>query len=264
MTPDPSTVQMVNDGLKHAESFPITIGFFVLIVMFAAFFYWLLFRFYPVYIEEQEKNRVAREVEGEKTRSHLAQILAARDEKAAQAVDAERTAGQQRHTEIVKEIGDSVEKLHAKTDTTHRHLSLVLAKLGVTAVLLFCLSLSYSIGRLTAQLGGSDGPGHTSSAAKPTIVAESCSPACPDGEYCCGKSARGADHRGCCEEKSGTAGSQMSCVEPTPTTDSPKQAPLLPPQQPQPQPHKPVSFDAQRLASTHLADAACSRRMGCL
>lgn len=259
MTPDPSTVQIVNDGLKHAESFPITIGFFVLIVMFAAFFYWLLFRFYPVYIGEQEKNRVAREVEGEKTRLHLANILAARDEKAAQAVDAERTAGQQRHTEIVKEIGDSVEKLHAKTDTTHRHLSLVLAKLGVAAVLLFCLSLSYSIGRLTAQLGGRRGANSTT---KPTIVAESCSPACPDGEYCCGKSARGADHRGCCEEKSGTAGSQMSCVEPTPTTDSAKQVPLLPPQQPQP--NKPVSFDAQRLASTHLADATCSRRMGCL
>ena len=256
MTPDPSTVQMVNDGLKHAESFPITIGFFVLIVMFAAFFYWLLFRFYPVYIEEQEKNRVAREVEGEKTRSHLAQILAARDEKASQAVDAERTAGQQRHTEIVKEIGDSVEKLHVKTDTTHRHLSLVLAKLGVTAVLLFCLSLSYSIGRLTAQL---DGSGGSHGATKPAIVAESCSPACSRGEYCCGKSARGADHRGCCEEKSDTAGSQMSCVE-----HSTKQAPLLPLQQPTPQPHKPVSFNAQRLASTHLADAACSRRMGCL
>ena len=96
MTPDPSTVQLVNDGLKHAESFPITIGFFILIGMFVGFFYWLLFRFYPFYRDEQEKNRLAREIEGEKTRNHLAGILAARDEKAAAAIADERSAGQQR------------------------------------------------------------------------------------------------------------------------------------------------------------------------
>ena len=267
MTPDPSTVQLVNDGLKHAESFPITIGFFILIGMFAGFFYWLLFRFYPVYRDEQEKNRLAREIEGEKTRNHLAGILAARDEKAAAAIADERSAGQQRHTEIVKEIGESVEKLHEKTDTTHRHLTLVLAKLGVTTVLIMCLSLSFSLGRLSTQVQRRE-PQLVRQLAQPeppTMLAESCSPPCPNGEYCCGKSARGADHQGCCEEKSGTAGSQMTCVEPPPTTDDgehgskPQPLPLPKP------PHKqPVSFDAERLASAHFADAACARRMGCL
>ncbi len=258
MTPDASTIQLVNDGLKHAESFPITIGFFILIGMFVGFFYWLLFRFYPFYRDEQEKNRLAREIEGEKTRNHLAGILAVRDEKAAAAIADERSAGQQRHTEIVKEIGESVEKLHEKTDTTHRHLTMVLAKLGVTTVLVVCLSLSYMLGRLSvsqlAALKRTTPP--------PPTLAATCNPPCPSGEYCCGKSARGADHQGCCEEKSGTAGSQMTCAEPAPKTDGerPKPTPPLPPS-----PHKPVSYGVgHRLARAHFADAACSRRMGCL
>ena len=264
MTPDPSTVQLVNDGLKHAESFPITIGFFILIGMFAGFFYWLLFRFYPVYRDEQEKNRLAREIEGEKTRNHLAQILAARDEKAAAAIADERSAGQQRHTEIVKEIGESVEKLHEKTDTTHRHLTMVLAKLGVTTVLVVCLSLSFMLGRLTvSQLA----VWKRSNSAPPTVLlAESCSPPCPNGEYCCGKSARGADHQGCCEEKSGTAGSQMTCVEPTPKTDGEQSKRSMPTPPLSPSPQKPVSYGVghERLARAHFADATCSRRIGCL
>ena len=264
MTPDPTTIQLANDGLKHAESYPITIGFFILIGMFACFFYWLLFRFYPTYRDEQEKNRLAREVEGEKTRTHLAQILAARDEKAAAAVDAERSAGQQRHTEIVKEIGESVEKLHEKTDTTHRHLTLVLAKLGVTTVLVVCLGFSFMLGRLSVpQLAVRKRPNPTP---PPVLLAETCSPPCPSGEYCCGKSARGADHQGCCEEKSGTAGSQMTCVEPAPKADGEQSKRSMPTPPLPPSPQKPVSYGVghERLARAHFADAACSRRMGCL
>lgn len=264
MTPDPTTIQLANDGLKHAESYPITIGFFILIGMFACFFYWLLFRFYPTYRDEQEKNRLAREVEGEKTRTHLAQILAARDEKAAAAVDAERSAGQQRHTEIVKEIGESVEKLHEKTDTTHRHLTLVLAKLGVTTVLVVCLSFSFMLGRLSVpQLAVWKRPNPVP---PPVLLAETCNPPCPNGEYCCGKSARGADHQGCCEEKSGTAGSQMTCAEPEPKTDGEQSKRSMPTPPLSPSPQKPVSYGVghARLARAHFADAGCSRRMGCL
>lgn len=183
--PDASTVSAAETFVRHAEAWPITVGFFCFLALLGGLAYWLLFRFWPDWKAEQEKTRLQREAEGEKTRTHIAGLMSARGLEAKEEVAAERAAGKERHSEIVRDISGRVEKLHEDVRTISRKTGEIATKLGLPlAFLLACGALAYWLITPQSLVAGKE---------------------CPKGRYYCGKSAEGADKDGCCEKKKSTA-----------------------------------------------------------
>lgn len=182
--PDASTVSAAETFVRHAEAWPITVGFFCFLALLGGLCYWLLFRFWPDWKAEQEKTRLQRETEGEKTRTHIAGLMAARGAEAKEEVAAERSAGKERHKEIVDSVSGKIDRLNDKLDTVARKTGEIAVKLGVpTLILLACVALG----------------------SRAVTLADRKREACPKGRYYCGKTASGADKEGCCERTKGTA-----------------------------------------------------------
>lgn len=168
-------VQAGTEFARHAEGWPITIGFFLIFGLFALAFAWLLFRGWPQWLAEQATSRAHREIENEKTRLHLDTALANGRKEAVEAVAAERTAAKERHAEIVGRVSDKVDKLHEKVDGLHQRTGAIAAKLGITSLAALIVGAALlGLLRVAAPL--------------PALVAETCNPPCPAGQKCSGSS----------------------------------------------------------------------------
>lgn len=168
-------VQAGSEFARHAEGWPITIGFFLMFGLFAVFFLLLLVKGWPQWLTEQATNRAHREAENEKTRSHIDSMLTGSRKEAADLVAAERAAAKERHAEIVGRVSDKVDKLHENVDKLHQRTGAIAAKLGITGfVALIVGAALLGLLRVAAPL--------------PALVAETCNPPCPAGQKCSGSS----------------------------------------------------------------------------
>lgn len=127
---NPATIETT---LIHAEKYPITVGFFVLVGLFAAGLYWLLFRFWPQWREEQDKHHA----EAEKTRLHMSELLKQRGNEAAEDIARERELARVQHEATVREISGAVERLDARVSGVHDIVKSIASKIGAAIVLLF-------------------------------------------------------------------------------------------------------------------------------
>lgn len=236
-TPDPQTIQAANDFAKHAESYPITIGFFSLIAMIGCLGFWLLFRFWPTWREEQEKNRTSRENEQEKNRAHIAGLVASVRQEAKDALEAERSAAATRHKELTDGISGNVAKLSEKVDENSRRLGLIAAKLGIGILLILCVA------------GGAAGIIVTHAKHR-AYLAAACDPPCNEGYVCC---TQVNGPRKCCKESS-TAHEYRENTLPALTTqpDAASSVPPLPAPTPAPAPSKPT-YQPRQSATTYYS-----------
>ena len=168
----PSTAETV---LTHAEKWPMS---FVAVLLIAALAYWLLFKFWPAWLLEQEKHR-----------EHLANALAKRGAEAQEDIAAASKLHESQQTTLVKELGGRIDKTHEKLGEVHAKVHAIAAKIGVTvlAVLLFGSGFiaGFALGNSTGRAMRADG-------------AAKCSNPCASGFYCCGENK-------CCERKTSPA-----------------------------------------------------------
>ena len=143
----PSTAETV---LTHAEKWPMS---FVAVLLIAALAYWLLFKFWPAWLLEQEKHR-----------DHLAKALAQRGVEAQEDIAAATKLHESQQTTLVKELGGRIDKTHEK--------------IGVTVLTIFLFGpgfiAGFALGNSTGRAMRADG-------------AAKCSNPCASGFYCCGE-----------------------------------------------------------------------------
>lgn len=176
----PTTQSTVETALVHAEKWPMTVGFFLAIVLMAALAYWLLFKFWPAWLLEQEKHR-----------EHLAKALAQRGVEAQQDIASATKLHESQQTTLVKELGGRIDKTHEKIGEVHAKVHAIAAKIGVTVLVVCLFGSGFVVG---FALGNS---------AKPAALVESadrakCNNPCANGFYCCGENK-------CCERKTSPA-----------------------------------------------------------
>lgn len=163
---------------SHAEKWPITVGFFSLLIGFIAlliaagfFLHWLAQVGWPAYLAQQERNVQSREAEGEKTRKHIADLMAGRDAAAAAAItDAHSKIGAK-----VEEVHQDVKDLHSKHDKLDTVLRTIAIKVGASLFLLLAGSFGLGYGSAMPGIG------------KPAMLAISCAGigGCRAPEFCC-------------------------------------------------------------------------------
>ncbi|TXH48483.1 MAG: hypothetical protein E6Q97_24685, partial [Desulfurellales bacterium] len=85
------TQSTVETALTHAERWPMTVGFFLAVALMAGLAYWLLFKFWPAWLAEQEKHR-----------EHLAKALAQRGVEAQQDLAAQAKLHESQQTHMVR------------------------------------------------------------------------------------------------------------------------------------------------------------------
>ena len=275
--PSPATVATVDAVARHAEGWPITVGFFTLIALLASFFYWLLFKFYPKWVEEQEKTRAQREAEGEKTRTHIQGLLSEKDKIAAALIADERAASKERHQELTEKVADRVvrvegkvdrlsdkhEQLHAKVESVERRASAIAAKIGVSAVIVLALvgaasAAVLSVPQLQAALHETIGEGrypvmhhtHAHEQLASEALTLKCDPRCEKGFYCDPRSGK------CKEETKGEArkpgqGDKSAALPDGGHSSLSQQLALL-------------ACHARAGAVACVASSLCDRRGGCL
>ena len=81
----------------------MTVGFFLAVALMGALAYWLLFKFWPAWLLEQEKHR-----------EHLANALAKRGAEAQEDIAAASKLHESQQTTLVKELGGRIDKTHEK------------------------------------------------------------------------------------------------------------------------------------------------------
>lgn len=199
--------------VKHAESYPITVGFFVLLGCFlsllagiAVALRWAARTYWPRYLEQQERNVVSRETEGEKTRAHIADLMKSRGEEAAADVRGAHSeigvkveAVQRSIVDVsgkVADVSGKVDKVDARISGIHAVVKALASKQGIT-ILAFVLS-SAAAAYTTA---------YTSSRLTQT-TSYTCDPGCTAPEYCCSRNT-------CCRNVNATSGN----AQPAPTKD---------------------------------------------
>ena len=176
MQPIPQST--VETALVHAEKWPMTVGFFLAIALMGALAYWLLFKFWPAWLAEQEKHR-----------EHLAKALAQRGVEAQEDIAAASKLHESQQTTLVKELGGRIDKTHEKIGEVHAKVHAIATKIGVTvfAVCLFGsgFAAGFALGNTAGHVLRADG-------------AAKCSNPCASGFYCCGENK-------CCERKTSPA-----------------------------------------------------------
>lgn len=147
-TPDmpPINPSSIDLALKHAEGWPITVGFFSLVIIIAAAFYWLLFRFYPSWQAAQAQRAANMTAEAEKTRQHMSEVLNARGAEASKDVKAIADAIGIKVDHMAKDCADveamtreltgKFSEVHTKVSGIHDLVRAMASKTGVVAALL--------------------------------------------------------------------------------------------------------------------------------
>ena len=181
----PTTQSTVETALIHAEKWPMTVGFFLAIALMGALAYWLLFKFWPAWLLEQEKHR-----------EHLAKALAQRGAEAQEDIASAAKLHESQQTTLVKELGGRIDKTHEKIGEVHAKVHAIAAKIGVTVLTIFLFGsgfiAGFALGNSTGRAMRADG-------------AAKCSNPCASGFYCCGENK-------CCERKTSPASNRTSAL----------------------------------------------------
>ena len=198
---DPATVAAVDLAAKHAEKWPMTVGFFLMLIGFIAFAIWYIRVAYPAQQAATER-RVATAIEqGAQTRQFIADALAKRGEEAAkeqkQIVDgiaggvndvAKTVGGVASSVDNVAKaivvVHDRVDAVHDKVDVVHGLVRMLAQKSGLGLVLLLC----FSAGAAATQLGRNAWAAWKHPVIDTTVSAD-CSGigGCKSPEYCCAR-----------------------------------------------------------------------------
>ena len=179
------TQSAVETALVHAEKWPMTVGFFLAVALMGALAYWLLFKFWPAWLLEQEKHR-----------EHLAKALAQRGAEAQEDITAASKLHESQQTTLVKELGGRIDKTHEKLGEVHAKVHAIAAKIGVT-VFAICLfgsgfAAGFALGNTAGRALLVDGADR-----------DKCSTPCASGWRCCGENK-------CCEIKTAPATSRRT------------------------------------------------------
>ena len=181
----PATQNTIETALVHAEKWPMTVGFFLAVGLMGALAYWLLFKFWPAWLAEQEKHR-----------DHLAKALTQRGVEAQQDIAAASKLHESQQTTLVKELGGRIDKTHEKIGEVHAKVHAIAAKIGVTVLTIFLFGsgfiAGFALGNSTGRAMRADG-------------AAKCSNPCASGFYCCGENK-------CCERKTSPASNRTSAL----------------------------------------------------
>lgn len=125
----------VETALTHAEKWPMTVGFFLAVALMAGLAYWLLFKFWPAWLAEQEKHR-----------EHLAKALAQRGVEAQQDLAAQAKLHESQQTHMVRELGGRLDKTHERVSDVHKVVQQIAQKVGVGVFLLGLFSGAFVSG----------------------------------------------------------------------------------------------------------------------
>lgn len=109
-------VQAAETFARHAEGWPMTVGFYVMLAMIAGIFAWVVFKFFPTWKTEGEANRQHKEKENDRFQATLLAALKERGDQAQRDVEAERRLAQAQSDNISREIGGRVDRLGDKVD----------------------------------------------------------------------------------------------------------------------------------------------------
>lgn len=125
----------VETALTHAERWPMTVGFFLAVALMAGLAYWLLFKFWPAWLAEQEKHR-----------EHLAKALAQRGVEAQQDLAAQAKLHESQQTHMVRELGGRLDKTHERVSDVHKVVQQIAQKVGVGILALGLFSGAFVAG----------------------------------------------------------------------------------------------------------------------
>lgn len=154
----------VETALTHAERWPMTVGFFLAVALMAGLAYWLLFKFWPAWLSEQEKHR-----------EHLAKALAQRGVEAQEDIGAVQRLHESQQTALVKELGGRIDKTHERVSDVHEVVKQIAQKVGVGL-----LALGLFSGAFVAGFGIARHAVHLAQGADRV----KCNPPCPTGQEC--------------------------------------------------------------------------------
>lgn len=139
---DLTTVEKAAD---LAVKWPITVGFFVILLAVMLSLRWVATVGWPRWQAETEARRVAIVEEAAKTRQHMADLLKQKDEQAAAAVRSVIDVESSKQKAIVDGIGAKVDAVatttrdvHAKVSGIHELVQRLAAQKGVVLILLLC------------------------------------------------------------------------------------------------------------------------------
>lgn len=158
----------VETALTHAERWPMTVGFFLAVALMAGLAYWLLFKFWPAWLAEQEKHR-----------EHLAKALAQRGVEAQQDLAAQAKLHESQQTHMVRELGGRLDKTHERVSDVHAVVKQIAQKVGVGV-----LALGLFSGAFVAGFGLARKVMHVATEEGAERV--KCDPPCPVGFICRG------------------------------------------------------------------------------
>lgn len=188
----PATVSAVDMGLKHAEGWPMTVGFFVFLTAFIGLLWWLAFRFYPSWKEEQEKNRLHKETEGEKFRTSLASAFEQTKAQTTAEMEKVRKDGEERIRDVsgrVDRISTKIETIDGDVRTIKSDVASIARKvLAGVGVLVASLSMRSLVAAATVAALVAAGFAYATPSQR--LAASDCKNAgsCAAPEYCCSPS----------------------------------------------------------------------------
>lgn len=154
----------VETALTHAERWPMTVGFFLAVALMAGLAYWLLFKFWPAWLLEQEKHR-----------EHLARALAQRGSEAQEDIAASAKLYESHQASLVKDLGGRIDKTHERVSDVHEVVKQIAQKVGISVLLLGLFS-----GAFVAGFGIARHAVHLAQDADRV----KCNPPCPTGQEC--------------------------------------------------------------------------------
>lgn len=159
----------VETALTHAEKWPMTVGFFLAVILMGALAYWLLFKFWPAWLLEQEKHR-----------EHLAKALAQRGVEAQEDIAAATKLHESQQQHLVRELSGRIDKTHERVTDVHEVVKQIAQKVGVGV-----LALGLFSGAFIAGFGGAHFA-RTVRALAQDADRSKCNPPCATGWECRG------------------------------------------------------------------------------
>jgi len=160
----------VETALTHAERWPMTVGFFLAVALMAGLAYWLLFKFWPAWLAEQEKHR-----------EHLAKALAQRGIEAQQDISAVQRLHESQQNALVRDLGGRLDKTHERVSDVHEVVKQIAQKVGVGV-----LALGLFSGAFIAGFGGAHVTTRAVRALAQDAERSKCNPPCSTGWECRG------------------------------------------------------------------------------
>jgi hypothetical protein len=145
------TDRIVND----AEKWPMTVGFFLMLGAIGYLIRWLITTFWPQWQDAQQKRAENAQVEAEKTRAHITQLMRERDEAAGKR-EKEIVDGlgvQVREVVVVtKELSGRIHETNTRVSGIYEIVKVVAGKVGVGGLIVL-LSAGSALACAASALG---------------------------------------------------------------------------------------------------------------